>query len=486
MNWILVAEIIYVITVIAVCARVVYFTNHPTKTLGYLLLIIFVPIIGIIFYFSFGLNYRKNELYSKKLINDDSLWQQVRAEICASSDRILQSLDEKSRPDLQLVRYLTSELSPLTSGNTAKLLVNGEDKFPEVIKAIEEAKEHIHIEYYIYENDLIGREIADLLIKKAKEGVKVRFIYDDFGARGIRKNIARKLRAETVEAYPFYEIVFIRLANRLNYRNHRKIIVVDGKKAFVGGINISDRYVNNGKYAAKNDCFWRDTHLMIEGPGVQHLQYIFICDWNFCTGSQLENVFSYFPFFTGAEGYGNKLIQIAASGPDSSSPTILYSLLYAIHGAEKEVLITTPYFIPEESIMDAIMVAALGGVTIRMLVPFESDSKIVQFAACSYFEQLLDAGVQLYFYKKGFVHAKTIVVDKKVAIIGTANMDIRSFDLNFEVNAIIYDKEIANNLATIFENDLKDAELVNKIQWSQRSFSRKFLEKTARLVSPLL
>ncbi len=486
MNWVLITEIIYFLILVAVCIRIIYYTNHPAKTLGYLLLTIFVPIFGMIFYFTFGINYRKNEIYSKKIIEDDTLWQNIKQEVYLDSKRTFLTLDKPLRPNEHLVKYLTGQMSPLTSGNSASIQVNGEEKFPEVLKALEDAKDHIHMEYYIYENDQIGEEIAEVLIRKAKQGVKVRFIYDDFGSRKIRKNIARKLRAGRVEAYPFFKIIFIALANRLNYRNHRKIIVVDGKKAFVGGINISDRYINTGKYAFKNKIFWRDTHLMLEGPGVHYLQYIFICDWNFCSETKLENVPGYFPAFSNQEPHGNKLIQIAASGPDSSSPAILYSLLYAIYQAENEILITTPYFIPEDSIMDAIQVAALGGVTVRLLVPERSDSKLVELAGCSYYDQLLDSGIQLYIYKKGFIHAKSVVVDRKLAIIGTANMDFRSFDLNFEVNAFVYDRELANSLANVFENDLKDSELVDKLKWFNRSIPRKLLERTARMVSPLL
>jgi cardiolipin synthase len=226
--------------------------------------------------------------------------------------------------------------------------------------------------------------------------------------------------------------------------------------------------------------------MMMEGPGVNYLQYLFICDWNFCVGSSLENVQKYFPGFPQENLPGDKLIQIAASGPDSGNPTILYSLLYAIHEAEQEILITTPYFIPEQSIMDAIMVAALGGVSVNLLVPERSDSKLVEMAACSYYDALLAAGVRVHFYKKGFVHAKTIVVDRKLAMVGTANMDFRSFDLNFEVNAIVYDAEFANTLAIAFDIDKRDSELLDTAVWTKRSVFRKFLEKIARLVSPLL
>jgi cardiolipin synthase len=485
MNWFLSIEIIYIALVSLVCVRIIYETPTSAKALAYLLIVIFLPVIGILFYFSFGINYRKRILYSKKPISDDRIWEKIKQDVYAHSCQTYADIDEKYRPNKHLTKYLTSELSPLTMGNTTTLLVNGEEKFPVLIKALEEARDHIHIEYYIYENDRIGEIIADILIRKAKSGVVVRFIYDDFGSSGIRKNIAKKLKVAGVQVYPFYKIRFLRLANHLNYRNHRKIIVIDGRKAFVGGINISDRYINDDTYPAQNKVFWRDTHLGIEGPGVQYLQYLFVCDWNFSAGIPLENVNQYFPAFS-EELPGDKIIQIAACGPDSDSPTILYSLLYAIYQAQEEILITTPYFIPEQSIMDAILMAALGGVSVKLLVPEKGDSKLVELAANSYYEDLLDAGVKLFFYKKGFVHAKTIVVDKQFAIIGTANMDYRSFDLNFEVNAIVYDRSFATQLADTFQADLKDAVEIDKTAWPRRSRYKKFLENSARLVSPLL
>ena len=484
MNWLLIIELLYLFVLVIVCVRIIYDTNSTVKTLAYLLLAIFIPIFGIFFYFSFGINYRKRELYSKKIINDDNLWIQIKENISTYSAQTYFNTAEPDRPNKQLAKYLSNDMSPLTPGNTARLLINGEEKFPAVIQALEEAKDHIHIEYYIYENDKIGQSIEEILIRKAKQGVSVRFIYDDFGSRGIRKNIAIRLKNAGVEAYPFYKISFPTMVNQLNYRNHRKIIVIDGKKAFVGGINVSDKYINEPTSA--NKLFWRDTHLMLEGPGVYYLQYLFICDWNFCSGNPLENIKHYFPDAYRNNPPGDKIIQIAASGPDSINPTILYSLLYAVYQAQQEILITTPYFIPDQSLMDALMVAALAGVSVQLLVPEKSDSRLVQLAACSYYADLLSAGVKIFFYQDGFVHAKTMVVDKKIAVIGTANMDLRSFDLNFEVNAFVYDDELAASLAHVFNADIKDAILLDKDAWTNRSVSRKFLEKIARLVSPLL
>lgn len=484
MNWILTAEIIYVILLILTCMRIIYDTRHATKTLAYLMLAIFVPVLGILFYLSFGTNYRKRKIYTKKLIEGSGMAKKLEADIFRYSHHTFQHSD----PDIQSARELSNlllkdNMSPLTANNNVQLLINGENKFPQILQCIREARHHIHMEYYIYEDDEIGNAVADALIQKAGEGIDVRFIYDDFGSRSIRKKLVRRLKAGGVKTFPFYQIIFIAFANRLNYRNHRKILVVDGNTAFVGGINVSDRYINNSKNEKK--LFWRDTHLRIDGPGVMYLQYLFLCDWNFCANDQLYPDASFFPP-SRLPVAGTKVVQIAASGPDSDGPTILFSLLQAINLATEEILITTPYFIPGESLVDALIVAALGGVSVKLLVPGVSDSALVNAAARSHYDDLLNAGVEIYLYNKGFIHAKTMVTDQKIAIVGTANMDYRSFDLNFEVNAIVYDKEFATELSDVFYEDIKDAEKINHQEWNNRPEYKQFLEKAARLVSPLL
>ncbi|WP_316815559.1 cardiolipin synthase [Pedobacter nyackensis] len=483
MNWLLVAEITYALVLILVCLRIVYDTRSTTKTLAYLLFAIFVPVVGMIFYFFFGINYRHRKMYSKKLFENDDLAAKFRQDLLHYSEKTYQENNAEIISNKELAfMVLKDSMSPLTSKNAVKLLVNGENKFPEVLEAIQNAKHHIHIEYYIYEDDEIGRALAEAMITKAKEGVKVRFIYDDFGSRDIRKKLVPKLVENGVEAYPFLKVHFMLLANRLNYRNHRKIIVIDGYTSFVGGINVSDRYINNNG----NELYWRDTHLRIDGPGTQYLQYLFLCDWNFCSESVLEPEKQFFPSLPRKIAEQNKIVQIAASGPDSESPTILFSTLQAINLATKEILITSPYFIPGESLLDALTISSLSGISVKLLVPGKSDSILVNSAARSYYNDLLKAGVEIYQYQKGFMHAKTMVTDKKVAIVGTANMDFRSFDLNFEVNAIVYDTQIATELSNIFYNDLKDATKIDAIQWANRPLYRQLLEKAARLLSPLL
>ncbi len=484
MNLTLVLEILYILILILVCLRIILDTRSITKSLAYLLFAIFVPFAGIIFYFLFGINYRTRKMYSKKLVENDELSARLNKQIYQYSKKTLDESSASVQSNKELAFMLLKEtLSPLTTNNSVKLLVNGENKFPEVIKALREAKNHIHLEYYIYEDDEIGRKIEQILVEKAKEGIEVRFIYDDFGSRSIRRTLAHRLNENGVKAYPFLRIYFIALANRLNYRNHRKIIVIDGQTAFVGGINVDDRYINND---TTNKTFWRDTHLRIDGPGVQYLQYLFLCDWNFCADLKLHPNEHFFPPEINSETRDKKVVQIAASGPDSGAPAILFSVLQAISLATKEILITTPYLIPGESLVDALIIASLGGVSVKLLVPGNSDSLLVNAAARSYYGDLLRKGIEIYQYTKGFVHAKTMVTDSKIAMVGTANMDSRSFDLNFEVNAIVYDNGIATELRDIFYEDLKNAVKIDAKAWKSRPIYKQFLEKTAKLVSPLL
>ena len=485
MNWLLLYEFGYTIVLILVCLRIVYDTRSTTKTLAYVLFAIFVPFAGMIFYFLFGVNYRKRKIYSKKLLENDELAARLKDDLYHYSKQTFQENDAAVDNNRDLAKMLLNDsMSPLTGHNAVTVLVNGERKFPEVLKAIREAKNHIHLEYYIYEDDEIGQEIESLLMEKAKEGVSVRFIYDDFGSPAIRRKFVRRARAGNIEIFPFFKVYFSLFANRINYRNHRKIIVIDGHTAFVGGINVSDRYINDPGHPERK--YWRDTHLRIDGPGVQYLQYLFLCDWNFCAGTKLQPDAFFFPHDVPTTVTDNKVVQIAASGPDSGTPTILFSLIQAISLATKEILITTPYFIPGESLLDALTIASLSGISVKLLVPGVSDSVLVNLAARSYYGDLADAGVEIYQYRKGFVHAKTLVADDKIAMVGTANMDFRSFDLNFEVNAIVYDTTVATELRDTFYEDLKSAEKIDAVVWSSRRWYRQLPERVARLLSPLL
>ena len=391
-------------------------------------------------------------------------------------------IPDKNKTLTEFIRRAGS--SPLTANNKVKLLLNGEEKFPELIKALENAKSHIHLEYYIYENDVTGNQIAEMLIKKAKEGLEVRFLYDDFGSHGLTKPFIQKLKDAGVQTAPFYKIKWYALANRINYRNHRKIVIIDGFVGFVGGINMSDKYRND--LIPKNKLFWRDTHLMVMGQATSYLQYLFMCDWNFCSPNKLVYNELYFPEIPLNNTIEDDVVQIAASGPDSSQPVIFYSLLESISAAKKSIYITSPYFIPGESLMDALIIAIQSGLDVKVLVPGFSDSKMVNAAASAYYTELLQYGAKIYKYNKGFVHAKTMVIDDDLAIIGSANMDYRSFDLNFEVNAMVYSKNITKELKEAFENDLKESVQIDAIEWLNRPKHIHLWEKIVRLLSPFL
>jgi cardiolipin synthase len=472
---------LYITILIAVGIRIILNTTTPSKGLAYLLLIFALPVVGILFYLSVGLNYRKRKLYQKKIAIDDEAFPELKSKSLRYTDSVLSKHKKKLGVFYPLASFL-SQNSIISDNNKVELLFNGEEKFPEVLETLKSATKYIHLEYYIYENDTIGNEIAQTLIAKAREGVKVRFIYDDFGCKNIRSNIVKELVSNGVEAFAFNKINFVQFANRLNYRNHRKIIVVDGKIGFIGGINVSDKYIN----PSKTDLYWRDTHLKVEGNAVLNLQYTFLTDWNFCAKQNLKFSFDFFPVEDLKTENGDKIVQILSSGPDSDYPNILYSLIQTILSAKKEILITTPYLIPNNSFLNALKIAALSNVKIKIIVPKKSDSLVVGLTTNSFFQELLEAGVSIYRYKRGFVHAKTMVCDATVAHVGTANLDNRSFDLNFEINAVVYDEKIAESLESKFNEDIKDSDIVDLNEWNNRPLYIKLFEKTLHLFSSLM
>ncbi|WP_369049011.1 cardiolipin synthase [Tenacibaculum sp. UWU-22] len=472
---------LYLIVLLAVCYRILFYADTPSKALAYLFLVVIFPVAGIILYFSIGLNYRKRKLYKKKLEIDKEIFPKLTEKLISRSTDV-SSRHKKSIGYFYPLANFHSHQGFLSDNNTVQLLINGEEKFAEVLKSLKSAKQHIHIQYYIYENDEIGNKIAQILIDKAKEGVEVRFIYDDFGSKNIRNNIVKKLKESGVEARPFYKINLILLANRINYRNHRKIIIIDGTEGYVGGINVADKYINN----KKNKLFWRDTHLKITGPAVFNLQFVFLTDWNFCANQNIAFSRTYFPISTPEKPSSNQLVQIVSSGPDSDYQNIKYTLIQAILLAKDEICITTPYFIPDKSFSDAIIIAALSGVKIKLLIPGVSDSWTVNLASHSFFQDLLNAGVEIYKYQKGFVHAKTMVCDKKIMVVGTANLDNRSFDLNFEINAVVFDEKAAQKLAEVFYEDIQNATPLTLEIWKKRPFYIRFFERVFHLFSPLM
>ena len=453
--------------------------RDPSKTLAWLLILVFLPVIGFVLYLVFGRHPRKRRISNKKrLLNnrlfssDNSFWQETQ-------DFITHNKEAQEKKRLISLIYNNADFPP-TINNEIKILTDGEEIFPNFIKAIKEAKQHIHLETYILRNDHIGQTIADLLCAKAKAGVSVRLIYDGMGSRLLGRAYLTKLRSAGVNVAAFLPVKLPFLHRKINYRNHRKILIVDGKIGFVGGANIGDEYLGKDPTIG----YWRDTHVRLKGNAVYSLQKIFLQDWQFVTRQSLDlNIPELFPV---EKVQGDHLVQITASGPDSQWEAIMQVYYYTIATAEKSVYITSPYFIPNESILTALKTAALSGVDVKLLLPAVPDHRIVYWAAMSYLEELLEAGVEVYFYHNGFIHAKVLTVDEIVSSIGSANMDQRSFSLNFEVNANIYDKETALRLNQEFINDLKHSRRLTLEEFRKRPLRHHFIESVARLFSPLL
>lgn len=481
--WIL---IFYVLFVIYTAIRIIMDTQNTAKALIYFLMVVFVPVIGIIVYYSIGVNYRKHIMYSKRLNHNFESAHGL--EKAADEYKKAESLgsQEKIGEFAPLVNLINKQ-SPLASNNNnIELLINGEEKFPRLLEDLQNAKHHIHLEYYIYEENEIGKQVAEIIKQKAREGVQVRFMYDDFGSKSLKKRFIRELEEAGVEVSDFYKISLFRFGSTINYRNHRKIVVIDGVIGYVGGINISDRYINAEYTKEKNPYFWRDTHMRIEGITTFNLQYTFLTDWNFSAQQNIKLEEEYFPIQALDNTYGDKFVQTLGSGPDSDFPIVMYALMEAMNLAKKQILITTPYFIPDQAFIDAMKIAALSGIDVRLMVPGVSDSHFVNAVARSYYEDLMKAGITIYQYNKGFIHAKTLICDDSFSMVSTVNLDQRSFNLNFEMASFIYDKEFAQSLKDSFFEDVKDCITIQLDDWENRPFKKVFGERLARLFAPLM
>ena len=452
--------------------------KNPLKTHSYLLAMILLPIIGLLVYVVFGQDYRRNKMFSRKAAFDqERINEYVEQQLELASHEELISDQEISKKIHIIKLLLSNNRSFLTKNNKVTLLFNGEKKFEELLKCLESATNHIHIEYYIIDNDEIGGRIANILAKKALEGVEVRFIYDDVGTSHLHKSFKKLFDDAGVEHFPFMP-VYIPQLSRANFRDHRKIVVIDGKCGFVGGINIADRYINKGPTIK-----WRDAHMKLEGDAVYSLQLVFMLNWYFVSNKSLDFSGKYFP---DVKPRPSQHVQIAASGPDSDWASIMQAFFVAISTAESQVLLSTPYFIPNEPILTALATAALGGIDVKIIFPYKGDNAIVQAASMSYMKEVLEAGVEVHLYSDGFNHSKTMVVDGILSSVGTANMDFRSFDQNFEVNAFVYNKEIASQLISQFNDDLNHCIPLKLSRWQQRPIRRRLAESASRLLAPLL
>lgn len=476
--WVILIGINYLLVILT--AFIVLTKNiNPTKTISYIIVLVFFPFFGLIVYYLFGQEYRKNKIFNRKNILNQKIIADVRKRIETNRQEIRDLKEELLDEKIKLVKLLhSSQNAPLTVNNDVTIIKNGENKFKLLLADLKRAKKHIHMEYYILRDDKIGLEVIDILCAKAEEGLKVRLSIDDVGSSISRKN-KKRMVASGVEWHSFMPVLFPGFTGKMNYRNHRKIVIVDGQIGYIGGINVSDTYVNSDD----SEVFWRDTHLRLTGESVKSLQIHFLMTWEFVSKKQIELEDSFFP-----KEECNEYVpmQIAASGPDTDWANIMEVIFTAIVTSEKYVYLTTPYFIPNDQIITALQVASKSGVDVRLLIPKDSDTWTAKHATNSYIECLLEAEVKIYRYCKGFIHAKTIVIDDVFSTVGTTNMDYRSFNINFEINAIIYDKEKSLELKSHFFEDLEDSEIIEKDRWLNRPKIEKFKESYCRLWAPLL
>jgi len=471
-------SLVFLVTAIPVAILIILEKRSPFKTAAWVLALILLPVFGVVFYLFFGQEYRKKKLFSRKGLKSLKQYRQLSFRQLRQFEQSLQKLAPRVRRKENIIRLLLKNSSALlTTGNQLKILNNAAETFEAIFTAIETAEHHIHLEYYILEDDEIGNRLKDLLIRKSKEGVEVRVIIDDVGSWGLGKKYMADLRQNGIEIYSFMEVRFPRLTSRVNYRNHRKIVVVDGRIGFTGGINFADRYLKGVKDIGP----WRDTHLQMEGDAVNCLQVVFAADWFFVVHENLTGR-KYFPQLSEAPGVP---VQISASGPDSDWDSIGQAFFAALSGARSCISIATPYLMPPLEIIYALKTAALSNVDVRILMPEKSDAVIPHWSSFSYIEELLEAGVRVFFYQNGFIHSKYIIVDDVFSTVGTTNLDFRSLETNFEVNAFIYNEGFTANLGKQFKTDLKNSREIKLAEWKQRKWHFKLRESLAHLVSPL-
>ncbi|MCA9409058.1 MAG: cardiolipin synthase, partial [Candidatus Omnitrophica bacterium] len=457
--------------------------REPASTFAWLFVFLVFPVGGLVIYFMIGRNWRRQS--RKRKTNEQLLETRL--------EKILSSLIKKQSETIKfiegfwsssykkkLLRLLSCNSdSVLTTKNTLRIFQKGEDKFNALLDDLKKAEKFIHMEYFIWRSDKLTREIHKILLAKSRAGVEVRVLYDGLGSIFLKGRDIRLLRRAGVKIYPYYDYLTPITMHTLNYRNHRKIVVIDGGIGYTGGMNVGQEYIDGGRRFA----LWRDSHLRLEGQAVSILEGIFATDWYNTTKEDLLNK-EYFP--AEKEIPDALPIQITASGPDSQWDSIKQLYFMLISSAEEKIYIQSPYFIPDASIYTALKTAALSGVDVRLMITGVPDKKIPYWAAYTYFENLLQAGVRIYHYNKGFLHSKTMTVDSEICSIGTANMDVRSFHLNFEINTLIYDRKTAAQLENDFLQDQKDCKELTMDDYARLGRFAKFRNSTARLFAPLL
>lgn len=470
-HWILL--VIYLAITIGGIVAVLMDNKQPEKTMAWILVLCFMPIVGIIFYLFFGQNTRKEKVISERSM--DLLMKRSMLEFAEQENL---HIPRRNRP---LMKLFTNQNWALPfKDNEVSIFTDGYGFVSTLLYNIGQAQDHIHLDTYIIEDDPLGNLVADALIDKARQGVEVRLLYDDVGCWRVKDRFFNRMKAAGIQVYAFMPVRFPAFTGKVNYRNHRKLCVIDGKVGFIGGMNIALRYV---KGTARQT--WRDTHLCIRGGAVYAIQRAFLVDWYFVSRTLVTDRRYYPPVDKTIDN--NCLTQIVTSSPVSPWPDIMQGYVRVLLQAHRYVYMESPYFLPTEPVLFAMRTAALSGVDVRLIVPRHGDAKLVEWASRSYLMEVIEAGVKVYLYEPGFNHSKILVSDDNLSSCGSTNIDFRSFENNFEANAFFFNEGMALRLKKVFLTDQAQSTLVDDVSYFiKRPFLQRLLESLVRLLSPLL
>ena len=465
-----VRNILFAAALISLIILIISQNRHPVRTLAWILILCLLPGLGLVLYLLFGTDKRKDRLISDKRLD------QLKSEVAASNSLMLRKQVPNGHEDLATLLWMTNKAIPL-AGNDVKVYTSFDPMLEDLLADMDKATDHVHFEFFKFEDDKVGRLVGEKLRELAAKGLEVRVTYDS-AANLTRYKFYRWLRKGGVQVHSFLPVILPFLTSTTNYRNHRKIVVIDGKVGYLGGMNIADRYSKGIRGGV-----WRDTHARIQGPAAAELQTAFLVDWQYCSRRFVSGD-RYFPC---VEPCGDSIVQIATSGPMDEWKVTMQGMIRLITQAQRYVYIESPYFIPTEPVMLALKNAALSGVDVRIIIPYHGDKGVlVPLASRSYVEEALIAGVKIYFYGGGYLHSKTLVSDGTVCTVGSTNLDVRSFEQDFEINAFIYDAAVSRKLRDAFLSDMENSTRVTLEQWRKRSTWEKFKESFARLFSPIL
>jgi cardiolipin synthase len=461
---------IYIVTVLVIMGVILSENRNPVKSLAWVTVLVLLPAFGVILYIFFGRSIKNTRMISRRQRR------QLKRAVSANAIDVMQlDYDEPTLQQVRLAKSLTS--ANFYDNNDITVFTNGTAKFAALERDLCAAKHYINLQYYIFEDDNIGNRIADILIDRVQHGVQVRVIYDHVGSFHTRNKFFKRLSDAGIEIYPFFKVAFPPFGTRINWRNHRKICIIDGEIGYIGGMNIADRYIDGGKKFKA----WRDSHLRVEGPAVASLQSSFAVDWSFMGKPLLKQQL---PCLINTPG--NMSAQLIMAGPTSQWSNIEFMFHKAISSAHKRIYLQTPYFLPTEALLTALQTAALAKVDVRVMIPRRSDSNMLRYASFSYIDECLQSGIKVYLYEDGMLHAKSLIIDDEVATVGSTNFDFRSFEHNFEANLFVYSKEFNQRMVDIFLSDMRHSTRIIAANWAKRKRAQKIYESVLRLLAPIL